>query len=188
MNRKIISIVLVSAICSTVQATNNEIDFSLYKDECIEEYKGNLELVGKSEINGTYLRYEGVDKIKYTSIYFMPDLNMGVKFNGVKFSSTHDLTGSDGVYTFYSKRYFDSGRSGLMYKLEDIDNDEYSFSIFKRSGSEKINGKITSKFEKPKKLNKSKKEPVFKATFKLDKEKGKALYSEHTQFPQVCLK
>ncbi|MBH0073983.1 hypothetical protein I6F48_00195 [Pseudoalteromonas sp. SWYJ118] len=187
MKGKILVITLINSIVGTAQATPNEIDFNLYKNDCIEEYKANVTNVGKSDINGIYLRYEGVEKIKFTSIYFMPDLNMGVKFNGVKFSPTYDLNDIDGTYTFYSKKDNDSGRSGLMYSLKDVGDDEYSFSIFKRSGSEKVNGKITSKFEKAKKLNKSKKEPIFEAVFKVDNEHGKFLYPEHTQFPRVCL-
>jgi hypothetical protein len=184
MKWKVLAITLIGSIIGTAQATPNEIDFSLYKNDCIDEYKANIANVGKSEINGIYLRYEGVKKIKYASIYFMPDLNMGVKFNGVKFSPMYGLNDSNGTYTFYSKKDNDSGRSGLMYSLKGVGDDEYSF---KRSGSQKINGKITSKFEKPKKLNKSKKEPIFEAVFKVDKEQGKFLYTEHTQFPRVCL-
>lgn len=185
MRKSIIAITLLSSLFGTVQA--KDIDFSLYNDDCVKVYNENLEINGKNEINGTYLKYKGDQKIKYESIYFMPDLNMGIMINDV-FYSAYDLNNENGVYTFYSKQDNDSGRSGIMYKMKDLGNEEYEFSIFKRSGRENINGVNVSKFEKAKKLNKSKKEPIFEAVFTVDKEKGEYLYEMHTQFPKVCLK
>ncbi|WP_432451719.1 hypothetical protein ACRRS0_11795 [Agarivorans sp. QJM3NY_29] len=190
MKVKVITIALISALVGTVQA--KDIDFSLYAEKCVEDYKANLALTGSSDINGKYLKQVNSETLKYKSIYFKPDLNFGVYFNKgfgkEMLVSTYDLENVDGVYRFYSENDNPSGRSGKMYQLKDLGNDEFSFSIFKRSGGTKIDGKRVSIFENPVKLNKSKKEPIFEAVFKIDEEKGKELYKIHTQFPVSCLK
>ncbi|NGZ15568.1 hypothetical protein HGG78_17785 [Vibrio aestuarianus] len=190
MKVKVTTIVLISALVGTVQA--QDIDFSLYTEQCVNDYKANLALTGSSDINGKYLKQVNSETLKYKSIYFKPDLNFGVYFNEgfgkPMLVSTYDLENDDSVYRFYSEKDNSSGRSGKMYQLKDLGNDEFSFSIFKRSGGTKIDGKRVSIFEKPVKLNKSKKEPIFEAVFKIDEDKSEDLYQVHTQFPKTCLK
>ncbi len=190
MKVKVITIALISALAGTVQAQG--LDLSLYSDECVQDYSENIAIVGKSELNGKYLKKEGSEKLKYKSIYFKPDGNFGVIFNEgfgkTMLISAYDLENIDGSYRFYSEKDNASGRSGMMYQLKDEGNDEFTFSIFKRSGGIKVDGKRVSIFEKPKKLNKSKKEPIFEAVFKIDEDKSEGLYQIHTQFPKTCLK
>ena len=193
MKKTILGLTLLATSIGSF-ASNQDVDLSLYKDHCVKSYNSSVKTNGQSELNGVYLKYDGLEPIKdvFKSLYFNPDYNANVMLNRDETSKqrTYDLTEEDNVFTFYNKDIEKTGkRKGFKFVIEKENEDTYNLTMFKVSknliGKNKIRNSI---FDVPYDFSSDNKEVIEKLVLTRDFKMEKSLYPSNTELNNECLK